>query len=537
MVALMPAKLSPPEAALLQLAKLVASDLNRGRASSGLQNVGLALSGNSEAVQILLNLLLAEASKKRPSNRLIDAFLFMVGQALSEARMVIDANPHAQAETLVAELRQSLAAAAKAGRIPPELLMAVAQQFAAAKLDLGEELRSVVHMHSERAASHGPELDPNDIAAHYAALAEALDHDPFLLQAQLSEQLAAFADEQKSLITASLVTTDVPAMREAAVGWLLDPSAGVSRRVAQTLAHAAAEGLVSAASADRMVLMRPWVPEPVQASIDVAVRACRQRGKLPAPHLSLQVSAVIASGCDGAGAQSFFVLLKRGRKLALASLLVKHGFGVRDAWVRDGLSQREAAQFVAEIAHELDPFDASLEIVQAAIAHGLAANLGKGEAPPFGLVQFLEVVGLTQVRPERLAPAALMAELLEEVPAEQKSAKAVARALTASKRWSQQYAFVQSWFEQGEAAQTLVSASGSKKEKQDAVLREILPARRARWAELLAWTARAAQDQVEDDDWIDLALVAQELLGGRPLAGIPVAAWIASNTVAALSSR
>jgi hypothetical protein len=95
-----------------------------------------------------------------------------------------------------------------------------------------------------------------------------------------------------------------------------------------------------------------------------------------------------------------FVLLKCGRKLALASLLVKHGFSVRDAWVSDGLNKGDADEFMEKIAHELASFDATLDIVQAATAHGLAINLEQGEAPPFGLVQFLEAIGLAQVRPE-----------------------------------------------------------------------------------------------------------------------------------------
>src|SRR4051794_25312488 len=116
----MPAKLSPPQAALLQLAKLVASDLSRGRASSGLQTVGLALSERPEAVQILLDLLLAESDKKRPRESLIEALLFMRGQALSDARKAFEADPQGPAATLFPDLRRSLAAAAETGRIPPE---------------------------------------------------------------------------------------------------------------------------------------------------------------------------------------------------------------------------------------------------------------------------------------------------------------------------------------------------------------------------------------------------------------------------------
>ena len=161
---LMPEKLSPHYAALLQLAKLVAGDLAHGTASTGLQTVGLALSETPEAVQILLDLLLTEAKKKRPSDRLIGVLVFMVGEALSEARMALEADPGGPAATLVGDVRGSLIAAAKAGRIPPELLMAIAQQVAAAKLDLGHDLRALVHMHSEQAAAVGSELGPERAA-------------------------------------------------------------------------------------------------------------------------------------------------------------------------------------------------------------------------------------------------------------------------------------------------------------------------------------------------------------------------------------
>ena len=77
---------------------------------------------------------------------------------------------------------------------------------------------------------------------------------------------------------------------------------------------------------------------------------------------------------------------------------------------------------------------------------------------------------------------------------------------------AQQYALLQSWFEQDEAAHSTVRSSTSKKKEQhEAVLRDLLPARRARWAELLAWTAKAAQDQVEEDEYIGFALVGREL--------------------------
>jgi hypothetical protein len=53
--------------------------------------------------------------------------------------------------------------------------------------------------------------------------------------------------------------------------------------------------------------------------------------------------------CDGAGAQSLFALAKRGRRFALASLLVKTEVGVADARVRDGVTKAEADALITEI--------------------------------------------------------------------------------------------------------------------------------------------------------------------------------------------
>ena len=528
----MPVKKITPRAGLLQLAKLVAVDLRRGEVNPALRAVGPALSDSPDSIYIVLDLLFAEVGKKRPSGDLCRALIIMIGEALAEVRRTLESDPESSSVKLVAQFRRALTEAAYNDRLPPELLTALAQQFAAAKLDLGEELRAAMAALADKMAAQASGIEQEDITRQYAALAEALGDDPFLIHGQLSEDIAAFSDEQRMVIVGSFVTSEVASMRQAALGWLLDPSPSVVMHVAQGLAAAAKHGALSAESAERIVLMRPWLKESVQATLDAAVRACRQRSLQSAAKPAAQVSAVIASGCDGAGAQSVFVVLKRGRKLALASLLVKQGFGVRDAWVREDLSRREADEFLAEIGHQIDSFDASPEVVRAIIAHRLADNLDRHEPPPFGLVQFLEAVSPVQVRANRVTTELLIEQLLGGVPSERQSPESIAAALSKSKLWPRGYAFLQSWFEQSEKVSAIVHRAGTKKQREEAVLQDILPAQRVRWAELLAWTAKAAEDELEGNSCIDFALVARELFGDRPLSEIPIAVWIAKHTVA-----
>jgi hypothetical protein len=65
-----------------------------------------------------------------------------------------------------------------------------------------------------------------------------------------------------------------------------------------------------------------------------------------------------------------------------------------------------------------------------------------------------------------------------------------------------------------------------------------LPTRSARWVEIPVWTALTLKhDQAMEDNWIDLAPIACELLSDRPLVDVPLTAFIAAMTVEAWTSR
>jgi hypothetical protein len=77
--------------------------------------------------------------------------------------------------------------------------------------------------------------------------------------------------------------------------------------------------------------MRPWFSETRRTDIDTAIRALRSKAPPPIPVKRWEIRGVLASLCDGAGAQSLFALAKQGRRFALACLLVKSEIGVLTA--------------------------------------------------------------------------------------------------------------------------------------------------------------------------------------------------------------
>ncbi len=499
------------------------------------RQVAETLAASPESLLALLDLVLAEGRKKRPNEKLMTGLLFLMGAALDALRMAAEGRRRTTAEA-VEELRSRVLAAARAGELDLGLLLLIGRQFASAKLDVGDELREMMVALSAEPPPLDPRVAPQQLEGHYAAMAAALGHDPFAIHGELSDSAESFPIEQRVGLIATAVFAKADAVREAALGWLLDRSAEVGNETGALIADAARQGLVSARSCNRLVMLRNWVPETRREAIDAAIRACRKRETPAAPETTPEVRKVLLSGADGAGAQSAFVLLKEGRSFALASLLLKHGHGVKDAWVRRGIRRGEADEMFARIDEEVEHFPVALGTVETCLANALAINLVGRTPPPFGLLDFAETVGLQAVRPVRLTGDELIERLLGEVPPGRKKPAQVAGALAASEHWPMIYSGMQSWFEEGEPVDVVLSAVKTRKKRLEVVLDRLLPARRARWAEMLAWTALALKEP-DKTAWMDLALVAEELRGERPLRDIPLAGFIARNTAEAFAYR
>ena len=523
---------------LIQLGKLVAKDRAAdGPASGGLAEVGNALAAHPDTVIELFELIAKESTKRKPNDALVDAFAYMIGEAMDTLRFAAERN-FPEAIEAVAAARAKVLSLAGDGKLEPGTLLLMLRQFVSAKLDLGEELQAVMANLTEHRSAAAPP-GKADIDRFLADLAQEHDGDIFAFQARLAEDAAAFPESRRAAMAAAVLAAPDPAVREAAIGWLLDGAPAPRRDVANLLGQAAAAGLVSGTMLRRMITLRNWLPDEDRPALDAAIRACRQKGVECAASKAAEVKNVIASGVDGSGAQSVFILIKQGRKHAVASLLLKQGVGVRDAWVRSDLSKSEADMFLYRVESELDIYDSDLDFARLALGHFLAVNRVSGVMPPFGLVDFVERTGLAAVNPDAVPVEALVAKLADDIPARQKTAAAVAKSIKRSAAWDLVFTFLDTWFEDDGAVDVLFGRKRlSAKRRAALVLEEYLPARRARWAEILVWTALTLRhDEAMADSWIDLALVARELLGDRPLGDIPLMAFVAAMTVEAWKSR
>lgn len=512
-----------------RLCKQAAKDVAAGRLENEGRPVVDFLDQYPEAILPLVDLLVHEGRKKRPSEKLLTAYAWMLTYGLEFIRYRVDRNL-AIGTQLADEVRRHILQLAAEQPFDPGLLMILLGQFKQAKLEIGDELRQLMLLATED-ASHDPAHagEQSSIADHWAEVAALAEGDSFALHGHLADQAGVFPPEHRAAMALSMLDTDEEVVREAALGWLLDADAVVRTTTAGGLEQAAKSGRVNGTMLRRMIAVRNWLPEADRAPLDRAIKLCRQREIVCVPWPVAKLDAVIASGLDGSAAQSLFVVTKEGRKFAVASLLVKHDAGVRDAFTLKKLSRADVTAFLDEAADNIDLYPVSHDHLAATIRHFLAVT-GRAKAlPPFGLLDVAETVGVSDLNPQYRELEPLIAFLCEQIDASDLDARGVSRLIKRSARWSESYPFIDSWFEANGAIDALLTADPPPTgEPTDIVLHNYLPQRRRYWAEIFAWSALVLRQAGSGTGWEEFTVVARELLAGRDLTSIPIMTMIAS---------
>src|SRR5215469_10507523 len=475
------------------------------------------------------------ANKGSPEPATPAGYTFILEGALGTLRLQ-SSGGDIEGDRAIAEVRRRLDDAVQKGGIAPEVLMLMARAFARAELDPGRTLQQAMITAMEAQSPSMPAAPtPAEISDHFRELAAALDNDPFEIYAELATTAAAFPPDHHATMAGALAISDSEAVREAALGFAFSPDPAVSAAALAAVSQRVRAPSVSSKAIDRLVRMRPWLSKTRRPNVDTAIRALRPKAAAPLPVERWEIRGVLASLCDGVGAQSLFALAKRGRRFALASLLVKSEIGVADAWVRDGMTKAEADALITEIVAGAEAVEVSISLLERRLADALAINVARDVPPPFGLLQVVETLGLGPIHPESISPLLLVEALIADLPSARTDTVAAQTAHRASMSWEQEFETITSWFEAGEAVETLLQPLRTRKRRIAAVSAQLLPTRRKFWAERCAWMAATLKEGAAegDDTWCDFALVARDLVGQRPLAEIPLAARIATATVEA----
>lgn len=519
-----------PRAAIQQIARMVRDDIRSGELSPGAHSVGDMLAAQPEALLLIVDLAGAEGRKKRPDAAMHHAYSFMLGQTLEQLRQRSEAGS-GQATMAMKNVRAAIAQQMSMGKLVPTATMALVSAFSRAGIEVGNEIRGAMDHAMIQTGPGQQNLPAPNGGEMLKDLVKACDGDPFLIQSQFAELTAAMPTELQLSLLEGLVLADDPSLREAAIGWLLAEPA-IATPMASMVEEAAGRGLVSATSVTNLMLIRNWVPEDRRRAIDAIIKAARAVGSAPMKRVAIQIRELLISERDGAGAQSIFASIKEGRKNALVSILIKQGHGVRDAWVARSLSRAEIEDMLDHIASEMSVHETTAEDVALILSSALADG-PTGSTAPFGLVQAVALIGLSDVAPRFLSLDDLVASMLADAAAATTDAKAVQKAVRDSGRWLATNPQLDSWFENGDDVTVAIKGKRKIEDWIAAVIEKVLEPRRAYWASVVAWSAFAQRGDANDNDWIEMAIVAREMASARPLAEIPLARFIAVQTAEA----
>lgn len=523
---------------LKDLAKVVASEMKSGTPGAGLQLAVSVIDRMPDASLELMDNILSESKKKKPNRGLIDGMTLMLGHSLETLRFSVERqHPEALAQAEAIQRRMITMLETEDG--DASYFMAILSQFSVAKLEICDELRKVVGRKLETEASKN-----GDIGALEDHLRQIVDvsNNEFDLFSHLNDFSASLPYEQRAQFAAASFALNIEPVREAAMGWLFDRVREVRAAVVATIHQACSQAnpsqIISGAMLRRLIMVRNWVPEAERAAIDEAIKACRMRGIVVSPLRATQVRDIFVSGWDGSGAQSAFIVIQEGRKFGVASVLLKQSMGVRDAWVQHGMTRKYVDDMIAEVSFQVGLMPSTQEYLVKSLGHGLATNASMNVLPPFALLDVIESIGFASIQPAAVSLEELLGQLLDALPSECLASEAVGRALRGSAKWVDLHPGIESWFEDdADVGDVLGRRRMAAAKARAAILDDLLEKRRRKWGELMAWMALALREHDENDGWMDLALVARELITGRPLKDVPVMGQVASATVEAFRNR
>jgi hypothetical protein len=243
--------------------------------------------------------------------------------------------------------------------------------------------------------------------------------------------------------------------KELAILFLLHPKAEVREVVFSTFEVIMEDLHLSPRALTRLQAIQKWFPSAQQNAIKHWIKLQRKKGvtfdtenKKPAIHLR-------ASEVDGTGAQGIFMHYRTGTKYRLCGLLLKQGYGIKDAWVTPPLAKKEVERFYNET------FDESVvlrkveqQFIERMVNHFLALTIADFRIPDLHFLEMQEELGL-EFQPIRIEPHHMIEQMAIQIsPFTQ---EVIDLTLKRTKHWPHTKQFTESWYLESSSIDKLVN--------------------------------------------------------------------------------
>jgi len=537
----------PPTAAdtrdVKALVRSVAAEIRRDGAPSLEAASQRWMEDHPQSLWPLFDAAVAAGTARRRDEAVITACCWLLAHQLELIRYRLERG-HDWARELLDTYQEKLVALAQAKTMAEADWFELVNLLKVAKVPIRPEMTEAL---TAAAVDAAPEMaigtTQQELSQQFRGLLDELAgsaESPFMVVEGLAEIGTLMPAEMRAYMVHELGMSPHAILREAVPLLLLDPEPAIRGAATAVLEQVAGPETVSPVMLRRALLLRNWVPEVEREAIDRLVRKARLKGVncaqwTPAPPLAIQSSII-----DGSGAQSLIVTTAKGRTGLFAGLLLKQGFGIRDAWCNPSLERREIDEAFGESRRQTPTAMTGRDYLDVMVQHHIARGLAVGTLPQAAVVEIAETIGAADWKDRGLDVAAEIERRFAGLVAERRSPDAIAASLRRSGAWVAKNPKLESWFEDDASIRPLAGGIARLNPQVGVrqVLEEILPARREIWAERLLlttlWLQAGSGDAKPADGgrWQDCAVLAHELLTGRKLAELPAMVAIAERSIA-----
>ena len=288
----------------------------------------------------------------------------------------------------------------------------------------------------------------------------------------------------------------------------------------------------------RLTVIRSWTDAPdLLAGIDGLVRRALRKGvSAAAPAKPPKLHRIVASLLDGTGAQNFAVAIQNGGVRSVAVLLVKQGFGVKDAYLVPCPSATEQRRLMEMVASGVETRELPSSYLREAIALGITDGKKTGHLPPPSLVDVLSALGMSDLRPLPASVADIVGMIDHEETLVTMSAQARGRLINESRAWASVYPLIaESWFEDSDSFVSAMDGAINRTSLKRA-LWKAFETRRAYWALVIARMGHLLRAS-GDTRALEFAAVALALSEGRALSKVPILQTVFDATFSVWADR
>jgi hypothetical protein len=454
---------------------------------------------------------------------------------LDEARMGLE-NDSEYAEDFLETVEMAVQAGVAAGAIQQSNLIELASLYRGVGLPVPQSF--LIDPDNMEPPQGSEDFDLSENLESMAQAIEAEGGTAYDLFNNIDTMMAAAPEEIQAGLANHIATMDGAFFERCGLFMLLSGSELVQEATIAGLFKRLDASALNAETLALLPMIRGWFSKgPTQTALDELFKKARRQAILgQSHHDSVTIQEAIASITDGVGAQNIAVKLKRGSTTLLAMLLLKTGYGIKDAFLVPPENNSDANRIIKQLRAETGADDISVDTLRALLEGALADGLEHGHLPAPGFLDVIESSNLFDLRPQELDLQTLLNLADPDRKIQNASAQALGRWINDDIALDNLEPLTDSWFEDNETTREIVATTRTARSI-EAKIWKFLDTRRDVWARRFLQTAVMLQESGRLREWQTMTSSAHGLMNGRALKRVPLMEDIMYTTIEAADAK